>query len=110
GKALQIIVRYEHMDNAYYDGEKMVLGGGDPNGLFKDLSAAPDVTYHEVGHAMTERVLTAGNEVVKASVDFRVQQGMISPQQGADMYKQAVAERAAREVRASAGVGARLGA
>src|SRR6185436_1828247 len=99
GKALTIIVRYQHMDNAYYDGQKMVLGGGNPNGLFKDLSVAPDVTYHEVGHGMTEKVLTAGNEAVKATIDYRISSGLLTPKQGHDLYAVTMTERAARAAR-----------
>ena len=53
GGAIRAVVHYGHgVDNAYWDGARLVFGDGGEH--FRSLSSAIDVVAHELTHAMTE--------------------------------------------------------
>ncbi|MGH3360551.1 MAG: M4 family metallopeptidase, partial [Nocardioidaceae bacterium] len=54
GAAVTVTVHYgENYDNAFWNGEQLVLGDGD-GAVFERLTASPDVLFHEFTHGVTQ--------------------------------------------------------
>lgn len=67
GMELKMVVHYRrNYDNAFWNGQYMVFGDGDPRGrnqIFGSFTADPDVTGHEITHGVTDNAVPGGGLV-----------------------------------------------